>query len=41
MKQINRSKEKLNKDMADIKTFKSEIVKMKCTAVYFDQKKCA
>jgi hypothetical protein len=35
-KQINRSKEKLAKDMADIKTYKNEIVKMKCTAVYFD-----
>ena len=41
MKQINRSKEKLDKDMKDIKTFKNEIIKMKCTAVYFDQKKCA
>ena len=27
--------------MTDIKTFKNEIVKMKCTAVYFNQKNCA
>lgn len=35
VKQINKSNEKLQKDLANIKTFKNEIVKMKCTAVNF------